>query len=82
MAVLILKILLHDFNKLRNGFNEYYSGVDPFNFYEKIKGRVKCLQRHLTSIKADESQLIQVRLIFEIQVAFIVNCQDFLIDRL
>ncbi|CEG11236.1 hypothetical protein MSIBF_A1320020 [groundwater metagenome] len=63
-------------------FNEYYSGVDPFNFYEKIKGRVKCLQRHLTSIKADESQLIQVRLIFEIQVAFIVNCQDFLIDRL
>ncbi|CEG12091.1 hypothetical protein MSIBF_A1910030 [groundwater metagenome] len=63
-------------------FNEYYGGVDPFNFYEKIKGRVKCLQRHLTSIKADESQLIQVRLIFEIQVAFIVNCQDFLIEQI
>lgn len=57
-------------------------GVDPFDFYEKIKGRVKHLQRHLASIKANKSHPIQVRLIFEIQVAFIVNCQDFLIEQI
>lgn len=63
-------------------FNENYSGADPFDFYGRIKNRVKSIQRHLTSIKADVSLPIQVRLIFEIQVAFIVNCQDFLIEQI
>jgi hypothetical protein len=63
-------------------FDEYYCGADPFDFYEKIKGRIKLLQRHLSSIKADDSTPIQVRLIFELQVAFIMNCQDFLIEQI
>jgi hypothetical protein len=40
------------------------------------------LRNHLSSIKSDENSAIQARLIFEAQVAFLVDCNDLLIEEL
>jgi len=50
-------------------------------WYVNSRQRNKMLRTHLSSIKSDENSAIQARLIFEAQVAFLVDCKDLLIEE-
>jgi hypothetical protein len=66
--------------KAKECFSAY--DVDPIGYYPHILTRRKHLSSLLTSIPHDQQVEIQKRLIFEIQDAFIVECNDLLISEL
>jgi hypothetical protein len=66
--------------KAKECFSAY--DVDPIGYYPHILTRRKHLSSLLTSIPHDQQVEIQKRLIFEIQDAFIVECNDMLISEL
>lgn len=51
-------------------------------WYFNSRQRNKLLRNHLSPIKSDENSAIQARLIFEAQVAFLVDCKDLRIEEL
>jgi len=63
-------------------FQQTYLGVNPFEWFPRIRSRSKVIRNHLSRIKADESHSDQALLIFEAQVDFIVRLKDILIDEL
>jgi hypothetical protein len=63
-------------------FQQTYPGVNPFEWFPRIRSRSKVIRNHLSRIKADESLSDQALLIFEAQVDFIVRLKDILIDEL
>ena len=66
--------------KAKECFSAY--DVDPIGYYPHILTRRKHLSSLLTSIPYDQQTEIQKRLIFEIQDAFIIECNDLLIAEL
>jgi len=66
--------------KAKECFSAY--DVDPISYYPHILTRRKHLSRLLTSIPHGQQVEIKKRLIFEIQDAFIVECNDLLIAEL
>ncbi len=62
-------------------FYKMYMDIEPYEWYSRIRDRIKILQNHLSSIKSDKSLPIQTRLIFESQIAFLVDCKDLLIEE-
>jgi len=63
-------------------FQQTYPGVNPFEWFPRIRSRSKVIRNHLSRIKADESLSDQALLIFEAHVDFIVRLKDILIDEL
>jgi hypothetical protein len=63
-------------------FHKMYLDIEPLEWYFRIRNRIKVFQTHLSSIKYDKSLPSQIRLIFESQVAFIVDCKDLLIEEI
>jgi hypothetical protein len=63
-------------------FQQTYPGVNPFEWFPRIRSRSKVIRNHLSRIKADESLSDHALLIFEAQVDFIVRLKDILIDEL
>jgi hypothetical protein len=63
-------------------FQQTYPGVNPFEWFPRIRLRSKVIRNHLSRIKADESLPDQALLIFEAHVDFIVRLKDILIDEL
>lgn len=63
-------------------FQQTYPGVDPFEWFPRIRPRSKVIRNHLSRIKANESLSDQALLIFEAQVDFVVRLKDILIDEL
>lgn len=63
-------------------FQQTYPGVDPFEWFPRIRPRSKVIRNHLSRIKANESRSDQALLVFEAQVDFIVRLKDILIDEL
>jgi hypothetical protein len=57
-------------------------GVKPILFYPEILSRERQLRSLLTSIPPDRQEDVQARLIFEIQVAFMVECLDLLLEEI
>ncbi|CAG0967248.1 MAG: hypothetical protein OIN86_05920 [Candidatus Methanoperedens sp.] len=66
--------------KAKECFSTY--DVDPISYYPHILTRRKHLSSLLTSIPHGQQVEIQKRLIFEIQDAFIIECNDLLIAEL
>lgn len=66
--------------KAKECFSKY--DIDPIGYYPHILTRRKHLSSLLTSIPHGQQLEIQKRLIFEIQDAFIVECNDLLISEL
>jgi hypothetical protein len=62
---------------------EWFSvyGIEPFLFYPGILPRERQLRSLLTSIPPDRQEDIQARLTFEIQVVFMVECLDLLLEE-
>ncbi len=56
--------------------------VEPILFYPEILQREKQLRSLLSSIPTGQQEDIQARLIFEIQVAFLVDCFDLLLEEI
>jgi hypothetical protein len=52
-------------------FQRTYPGVNPFEWFPRIRSRSKVILNHLSRIKADESLSDQALLIFETEVDFI-----------
>jgi hypothetical protein len=63
-------------------FHRMYVDMEPYSWYPRIKDRIKGLQNHVSSIKSDEALPIQTRLIFEAQIAFLVDCKDLLVEEI
>ncbi|MFZ2071033.1 MAG: hypothetical protein WAV32_05465 [Halobacteriota archaeon] len=74
-----IALRLHDAQKW---FQQAYPGVEPFEWFPRIRPRSKVIRNHLSRIKANESLSDQALLVFEAQVDFIVRLRDILIDEL
>jgi hypothetical protein len=60
-------------------FQQTYPGVDPFEWFPRIRPRSKVISNQLSKIKANESLADQtIIIIFEAQVDFIVRLEDIL----
>ncbi len=70
------------FQEAEKWFYRMYIDTEPYSWYSRIKDRIKVLQNHVSSIKSDKSLPIQTRLIFEAQIAFLVDCKDLLVEEL
>jgi hypothetical protein len=68
--------------KAQKWFQQTYPGVNPFEWFPRIRSRSKVIRNHLSRIKTDESLSDQALLIFEAQVDSIVRLKDILIDEL
>ncbi len=66
--------------KAKDWFSVY--GADPIMFYPEILPRERQLRSLLTSIPPDRQEDIQARLVFEIQVTFLVECLDLFLDEI
>ena len=64
--------------KAKEWFSRY--NVEATDYYPKILTQGKHIRSLLTSIPPNQQKEVQARLIFECQVAFIVECIDLLID--
>ena len=69
-------------DKARNWFNQTYLNVDPFKWFPRVRSRSKVLRNHLSRIKDEKTLSSQARLVFEVQVDFIVDLNDIFIDEL
>ncbi len=56
--------------------------ADPIQFYSELIQRERHLRSLLSSIPSDQQYDIQARLTFEIQVAFLVECLDLLLEEI
>jgi hypothetical protein len=56
--------------------------VDPILFYPQLLNRERQLRNLLTSIPPDRLEDVQARLTFEIQVTFLVECLDLLLEEI
>lgn len=56
--------------------------VDPILFYPELLNRERQLRSLLTSIPPDRLEEVQARLTFEIQVTFVVECLDLLLEEI
>ncbi len=56
--------------------------ADPLQFYPELLQRERHLRSLLSSIPSDQQYYIQARLTFEIQVAFLVECLDLLLEEI
>ncbi len=63
-------------------FNQTYLNVDPFKWFPRIRSRSKVIRNHLSRIKDEKTLPFQARLVFEVQVDFIVRLKDIFIDEL
>ncbi len=63
-------------------FQQTYPGVDPCEWFLRVRPRSKVIRNHLSRIKANESLSDQALLVFEAQVDFVVRLKDILIDEL
>jgi hypothetical protein len=63
-------------------FQQTYPNIDPLKHFPHIRLRSKVILNHLSRIQANKVPSSQARLIFEIQVDFIVRLRDILIDEL
>lgn len=70
------------FREAERWFYRMYIDTEPYFWYSRIKDRIKVLQNHMSSIKSDEALPIQTRLIFEAQIAFLVDCRDLLVEEI
>ena len=57
-------------------------GIEPILFYLEILQRERQQRSLLTSIQPDQQEDIQARLAFEIQVVFMVECLDLLLEEI
>ena len=77
-----LESIQRRFEEAKKWFSQTYENADLRIWYFNSRQRNKKLRNHLSSIKSDENSAIQARLIFEAQVAFLVDCKDLLIEEL
>lgn len=56
--------------------------ADPIHFYSELIQRERHLRSLLSSIPPDQQYDIQARLTFEIQVVFMVECSDLLLEEI
>jgi hypothetical protein len=70
------------FREAERWFYRMYIDTEPYFWYPRIKDRIKVFQNHVSSVKSDEVLPIQTRLIFESQIAFLVDCKDLLIEEI
>jgi len=66
--------------KAKEAFSIYK--VEPSHYYPEILSRSKFLQKLLGSIPPNQQLEAQAKLIFEIQVAYIIECKDLLIGEI
>jgi len=64
----------------RTYFTVYYA--DPIQFYPELIQRERHLRNLLSSIPSDQQYEVQARLTFEIQVAFLIECLDLLLEEI
>jgi hypothetical protein len=57
-------------------------GVEPIYFYPELLLRERQLRSLLASISPDQQEDIRVRLVFEIQAAFLVECLDLVLEEI
>jgi len=69
-------------DKAEKWFYKMYMDIEPLEWYFRIRNRIKVFQAHLRYIKSDKSLPSQARLIFESQVAFLVDCKDLFIEEI
>ena len=67
-------------SKAKEWFSRY--NVEAIDYYPKILAQGNHMRNLLTSIPPNQQKEVQARLVFEIQVVFIVECFDLLIDML
>jgi len=75
-----LRAIYNKLSKAKEWFSRYE--VEPINHYSKIITQGKHIRSFLTSIRQDQQKRVQARLIFECQIAFIIECTDLLIDMI
>jgi hypothetical protein len=66
--------------KSREWFSIY--NVNAMRFYPQILTRNRFLKNILTSIHPDQKISAQIRLFFELQAAFVIECMDLFIDEI
>ena len=75
-----IQVMYEKFSKAKEWFSRY--NVDAIAYYPKILTGGKRIRSLLASVPPNQQEEVQVRLIFESQITFIVECFDLLIDTL